>query len=63
MKIGDLVMLASVYEAGETSDVGAGIIVGFRGSYPVVYWNEKFPLEVEYAFQIKVVASRKKEFI
>ena len=65
MRIGDLVRLAAEWGGfgWETSDVGAGIIIDFKGSDPVVYWNEKFPEEIEYASQLRIVTPRKKELV
>ena len=32
-----------------------GIIIDWDGTEPVVYWNERFPAEVEYKEQIEVI--------
>ena len=33
-----------------------GIIIDWDGAEPVVFWNERFPAEVEYKEQIEVVS-------
>jgi hypothetical protein len=60
MKVGDLVQLASQWA---DQSMGTGIIIAFKGSDPVVYWNDRFSEEVEYASQLRVVTPRKKEII
>ena len=55
MKIGDLVRV----KAGEHNpfpEVWTGIIIGWRGVEPIVFWNEKFPAEAEYQEQIEVIS-------
>jgi hypothetical protein len=32
-----------------------GIIIGWSGVEPVVFWNERFPAEVEYKEQLEVI--------
>jgi len=33
-----------------------GIIIDWEGSEPVVFWNERFPAEVEYREQLEVIS-------
>ena len=54
MKVGDLVRMYEEYcspkEAGWT-----GIIISYDFMNPVVFWNDEFPAEVEYADQLTVI--------
>ncbi len=67
MKVGDLVKpvnaganrLPFVFD----DDDWVGIIISFKGTDPVVYWDERFPAEVEYGSQLRVISSREKENI
>jgi len=59
MKVGDLVK-TKVEEHNPFPEAWTGIIVGWRGAEPIVFWNEKFPAEVEYREQIEVVSDVKK---
>lgn len=67
MKVGDLVKPVN---AGENrmlhpfdDDDWVGIIISFTGTDPVVYWDERFPAEVEYGSQLRVISPREKENI
>jgi hypothetical protein len=33
-----------------------GIIIAWEGCEPVVFWNDQFPYEIEYASQLEVVS-------
>jgi len=63
MKIGDLVKLRSPWKVGGASpswketEEGSwvGIVIDYQRGEPVVYWNEKFPKEIEYKEQLTVV--------
>ena len=48
MKVGDLVR-------STLDGMQNGIIVGWVGTEPVVYWSEKFPNEIEYKDQLEVI--------
>jgi hypothetical protein len=56
MKIGDLVKVRRIDENWSYDEVGPGIIIGFDGCEPIVFWNEKFPNELEYIDQLEVVS-------
>jgi len=53
VKVGDLVqpVRGPAYEKD-----WKGIIIRWEGIDPVVFWNTKFPAEVEYKEQIEVVS-------
>ncbi len=58
MKVGDLVRLVPIasrprWVAGQNLDVG--IVVGFKGTDVLVFWNENFPNEWEYPEQLEVI--------
>ncbi len=56
MKVGDLVKPAQCDpERPTTMDSWTGIITGWEGTEPIVFWNERFPEEVEYKDQLEVV--------
>lgn len=60
MKIGDLVSLKTEHtwktlEGKPAPEVG--LLIDFDGIDPVVFWSEKFPDEVEYSTQLKVVST------
>jgi hypothetical protein len=55
MEVGDLVR-ARVGEHNPFPEDWTGIIVDWRGTEPIVYWNEEFPSELEYKEQIEVVS-------
>ncbi len=66
MKIGDLVRSRNTHmllEMVKEESDWVGIIIDFKGLEPVVYWNERFPEEIEYPSQLQVVTPRKKEEI
>lgn len=52
MKIGDLVIEKIPAHFG---GLGIGLITGFVDGDPIVFWNEEFPAEHEYAEQLEVV--------
>jgi|LWDU01.1.fsa_nt_gi hypothetical protein len=57
-KVGDLVQLKSDSRyptLGFPLDGYVGMIIGFDGCEPVVFWNEKFPNETEYKEQLEVI--------
>ena len=66
MKVGSLVRLK---DPGDWPANQCGIVIGWQGfnfsssrgkagePCPVVFWNEKFPSEVEYAHQLEVVSA------
>ena len=47
---------AQYYSESTDPDEWVGIVIGYRGTNPVVYWSDKFPAEIEYASQLQVVA-------
>ena len=58
MKTGDLVRPASD-SLGLTplaEEGWKGLVIGHSDGDPVVYWNDKFPAEVEYADQLEVIS-------
>ena len=56
MKVGDLVRTTERDPLRPTTmDDWTGIIVGWEGAEPIVFWNERFPTEIEYREQIEVV--------
>ena len=61
MKIGDAVRIKTKIfnwvTVGSQLDADAvGVIVGFDGAEPVVFWNTDFPEEVEYKEQLEVIS-------
>ena len=36
-----------------------GIIIDWAGDGPVVFWNERFPAEVEYRKQLEVISENR----
>ena len=67
MKVGSLVRLK---DPGDWPANQCGIVIGWQGvefrfehepesgePCPVVFWNEKFPSEVEYAHQLEVISA------
>lgn len=54
MKTGDLVRPTSS-NTGFTPLNWKGIIIGWKGIDPVVFWGDKFPNELEYREQIEVI--------
>ena len=65
MKIGDLVkpVLDDSGFGANLDDDWVGIIIDFKGTEPIVYWSERFPAEVEYDSQLRVISPREKENI
>ena len=63
MKVGDLVKPIDpvlspggrALQATLVENDWKGIIIGWDGTEPIVYWSEKFPTEVEYREQIEVI--------
>ena len=55
MKVGDLVQPLDSEFVSDTERCWKGIIIRWEGIDPVVFWNTKFPAEVEYKEQIEVV--------
>jgi hypothetical protein len=57
MKVGDLVepVQSTYLGAPLVEEDWKGIIIGWEGVDPIVFWSEKFPAEVEYKEQIKVI--------
>lgn len=58
MKVGDLVKPANLDPSKGTPLVDEGwrgIIIGWDGIDPIVFWNLDFPEEREYAYQLEVV--------
>lgn len=57
MKVGDLVRPIDPLPTSRPCEMDnwTGVIIGWTGTEPVVFWNERFPAEVEYKEQIKVV--------
>lgn len=61
MKIGDAVKIkAHMFNWDATVSYlepdTVGVIIGFDGAEPVVFWNQDFPEEVEYPEQLEVVS-------
>jgi hypothetical protein len=56
MKVGDLVRPAysSTWAPCQT-----GIIIGWEGAEPIVFWSERFPDELEYKEQIEVISENR----
>ena len=63
MKIGDLVVPKDEYQhyvpqqnrSSCPDTVNSGIIIGFDYGDPIVFWNERFNEEHEYAHQLEVL--------
>ncbi|MBC8408833.1 MAG: hypothetical protein H8E12_08965 [Rhodobacteraceae bacterium] len=55
MKVGDLVQPLDSEFVSDTERCWNGIIIDWEGVDPIVFWSEKFPAEVEYKEQIKVI--------
>jgi len=62
VKIGDLVrpVTSSIFTVWGNASGGdvAGIIVGYRGAEVVVYWGNKYGIEVEYREQLEVTSEK-----
>ena len=58
MKIGDLVRLISPDTTGVplVEENWRGVVIGWTANMPIVYWNDKFPSEVEYREQLEVIS-------
>lgn len=61
MKIGDAVRIKTkifnwVTVGSQLDSDAVGVIVGFDGAEPVVFWNTDFPEEIEYKEQLEVVS-------
>jgi hypothetical protein len=61
MKIGDAVRIKTqifnwVTVGSQLDPDAVGVIVGFDGTEPVVFWNLDFPEEIEYPEQLEVVS-------
>ena len=62
MKIGDAVKIKThafnwdVTEVSQLEPGTVGVIVGFDGTDPVVFWNLDFPEEIEYSEQLEVIS-------
>jgi len=63
VKIGDLVQLKSSGRSAWTftprmdqPSECAGVVIGFDGCEPIVFWNEKFPNETEYMDQLETIS-------
>ena len=56
MTTGDLVRPAKSEWIGQWPDHDTGIIIGWKGSDPVVFWNDKFFAEIEYKSDLVVVS-------
>ena len=54
MKVGELVKVGDLVRS-TLDGMQNGIIVGWVGTEPVVYWSEKFPNEIEYKDQLEVI--------
>jgi hypothetical protein len=67
MKVGDLVRsidpaLGPEGRALQTTLVEhewRGIIIGWDGLEPIVFWNERFPSELEYKEQLEVISENR----
>ena len=38
----------------------AGIIIDWDGTEPIVFWNDKFPAEIEYREQLEVISENRR---
>lgn len=63
MKVGDMVRPIDsadgngrAYQTTLVEHDWRGLIIGWEGCEPVVFWNSKFPHEIEYASQLEVVS-------
>lgn len=61
MKIGDAVRIKTkifnwVTVGSQLDTDTVGVIVGFDGAEPVVFWSTDFPEEVEYPEQLEVIS-------
>jgi hypothetical protein len=58
MKVGDLVrpIKNALLGAPLVEEDWKGIIIDWKGADPIVFWNEKFPAEVEYREQVEVIS-------
>lgn len=54
MKIGDLVRPKEPYMSPPDDTEWLGVIVGWSGENPMVYWSINFPWEIEYEHQLEV---------
>ena len=58
MKVGDLVRPVS--EALSPTPIveegWKGLVTGYEGVDPIIYWNNEFPSEVEWADQLEVIS-------
>ena len=52
LKIGDLVRSTTPGNIEEWS----GLIIGWESGNFIVFWNDKFPEEIEYAHQLEVLS-------
>lgn len=57
MKVGDLVRAICPSQVEEEEN-WKGLVIGYTDGDPVVYWNDKFPAEIEYADQLEVLQYR-----
>ena len=57
MKVGDLVRPVGqpLSPTPLVEEDWSGLVIGYECGDPVVYWNDKFPAEVEYADQLEVI--------
>ena len=53
MKVGDLVRSTTPGNMQEW----VGLIVGWEADLPIVFWDTKFPDEVEYREQLEVISA------
>ena len=61
MKVGDLVRPISLKPFDMDgrrlqTALWKGIIVDWEGTEPIVFWNERFPAEIEYKEQLEVIS-------
>jgi hypothetical protein len=60
MKIGDLVRSSDIDPSRPTTmDAWTGIIIGWGGvggKEPIVFWNDRFPTEIEYKAQLEIIS-------
>jgi len=60
MKVGDLVQpLQNMIAISQAEKDWMGIIIGWEGIDPIVFWSEKFPAEKEYKEQIEIVNEKR----
>ncbi len=55
MKVGDLVTSKPAPSSSGTLTSWCGIVVGYQGDHPIVYWDDNYSHEVEYEYHLELV--------